>query len=443
MMSTHFDKNNLWPALEAGYGAMLSLVRGCILAAAILLLCSGMPSAQTAIPDPSHPSPQQVQDTAITRKYTREKILRRADINPEQPVPIEVQRAGRIDIVNRPAGNYTLPQDAKTAVIKGMATREFTSGGYVTENKENKPLKGVLMGDVYIGKAIGESKPLHFQILVDTLSPMNFNQDLQLYEGHLGILLLEDGEGKLVPKKLEDPVMLEISSGNQSVTDPSQLLIDHTNLPTMMVRITDKSETSPLPVLIRTPFRPEGLRVSVNKEPVITVETPPQKLEGLGVEALPVRISLSGQATSGPVVVFFVQNKGTVTPDTLTLRAGQTGSVTLRSKGLGNATLTARADGAREGSVIFRFVFPWMFILFSLIGGLLGALITTKKNQKDRTGRIILTGLITGFIVAVLYYVLGLELFRFELSKTLNEFAVLGVSFLGVLLWDKIKALLS
>jgi uncharacterized membrane protein YjjP (DUF1212 family) len=84
----------------------------------------------------------------------------------------------------------------------------------------------------------------------------------------------------------------------------------------------------------------------------------------------------------------------------------------------------------KSNDLNFRFAFPWFFLLASILGGLTGSLakyyITVKGKKSWK--KPVIGGILIGFIGAIAYYSLGVNLLGISMSAGLNEIAVLALS---------------
>ncbi len=65
------------------------------------------------------------------------------------------------------------------------------------------------------------------------------------------------------------------------------------------------------------------------------------------------------------------------------------------------------------------------------------------KQERGKIFPALLLGCLTGFIVALLYWGLGLNVLNLELDRIYNEFAVMGLAILGALYWQSVYSGLS
>jgi len=334
--------------------------------------------------------------------------------------------------------NFRLYPDTRSAVFaNGTATSNYESKGKTVTGSS---IKGLVLPELYVGRVVGNVDPVLFQIAIDTMKPLVYSGSNNKYTGQFEITLVEDSKDVLERMVLEEPVNIAISSGSGRMKIvPSVLQINHTNLPATIVRVVDSSANDPVPIFIKTDFKREGYLTSLKKEALLLIKTPSRSIQGLGVQAISITALLEGYAGDDSVYVTFAIEKGSLEPENMYITKDRPGKIILRSEGVGPVTLTASANGFLDDHKEFNYIFPWMFIIFSLAGGILGALVRYAMDKPKKGLFYALgLGLITGFVGAILYYVLGIELFTVSLSKSLNEFAVLGISFLVSLFWQQI-----
>lgn len=329
-----------------------------------------------------------------------------------------------------------------TVVQTEQNTKSYTSPD--TQDGPSQQLSGVLLPEKYITAGNSRNKPVIFNILVDTITPLKYDVTNKNYSGSLSIILLEDSADVSSQKKLKKSVQIEVTTGSGAVVNPSNIQIDHTNLPSTVIQITDNSMSNPLPVHIRTSSNPAGYRVHLNKEARLSIETPARSIQGLGIQTIPINISLQNYGGSDAVNVSVDVNKGSVSPNKIQLKKDSSSTVMLTSESIGEAILQVTANGISSDQKSYKFSFPWIFLLFVIIGSFLGAWVKhlTNKGKKNFV-RTIGLGVLTGFVFAILYYVLGIELFSIKSKFLINEFAVLGISFLGALFWGTIYDLIK
>jgi len=67
----------------------------------------------------------------------------------------------------------------------------------------------------------------------------------------------------------------------------------------------------------------------------------------------------------------------------------------------------------------------------------LGGAVKIFQSEEKKYLKSLIASVLIGLLVAILYYVLGLNLLDVKVSSTFNEFAVLGFSGLGALIGIK------
>jgi uncharacterized membrane protein YeaQ/YmgE (transglycosylase-associated protein family) len=128
--------------------------------------------------------------------------------------------------------------------------------------------------------------------------------------------------------------------------------------------------------------------------------------------------------------VSFSSQKGVVTPNSVYLSHNNPSTVYLRSDGLGSSILSATSSIADSNTLQFSYVFPWLFLLAAVIGGLTGSLAKyfLAGDEKGSAVKPIIGGILIGIIGAVAWYGLGVNLLGAKLSPALNALAVFALS---------------
>jgi hypothetical protein len=276
------------------------------------------------------------------------------------------------------------------------------------------------------------------RVLVDTFPVLAYNERENNYSGQFYVMLLEDSKDYLFTNELVSPIPFQFSSG-LAVFEPQQALIGHTNMPTTSIRITDNSAYNPVPVKIMTSFNPHGYITYLAKQALIRIETPPRSMQGFGVQAIPITISLQNYLQDDSVRVNLVSTLGSIKPDHIYVSRDKAAQALLQSEGTGSTTVRVSAASFLTEEARFTFVFPWMFILLTLVGGVIGAILKHLLNPEE--GKLplrIVQGFLAGFFVGILYYAVGLNVINFDFGRVYFEFAVLALAIIGALFWEKI-----
>ena len=326
----------------------------------------------------------------------------------------------------------------KLAVVEnGNKILPYQSKSIIAET--GKKLYGNVLPELYIAKANNNSnEPIIFQVLIDTIKPLIYNTDNKNYKGTFSITLLDDSEPSLTRKNLPTPVSFEISTGTNALLQPQTPSINHTNLPSTQIEITENSARNPVPIWIKTSFNPNGYKTFLTKENRLRIEPEYRKLQGMGVQTLPVNIFLQNNL-SDTIDISLTVNKGSINPNKIKLIPNEMGTAELTTEGIGQCKLTVSAIGFLSTEQIYEFVFPWLFVIWALLGSVIGSILKIKLIDKKKIVFLnFLFCILIGIGFSILYFVIGIDLFPLKLGRTLNEFFVFGISFLTALFWEKI-----
>ncbi len=233
--------------------------------------------------------------------------------------------------------------------------------------------------------------------------------------------------------ELTSAVRLRLT-GNADSMVPDNVGLHRTNSQLERVLVFARNAQDSLRLHIVPTFDPTGVSVWLPVEPALVFEQTPAPIQGLGVETATLVIGTRGVSPRDSVVVTVSANKGGLATNRLVLTSGG-GTVKLRSSGLGGAAMRASAPGFQTAETVVRFTWPTFFLLAALIGGAIGgvgaAYMATKRTSLRAMARYAARGLVLGFVVSVLYFGLGINLFGFGDIPFLNEIAVFALSILG------------
>jgi hypothetical protein len=169
--------------------------------------------------------------------------------------------------------------------------------------------------------------------------------------------------------------------------------------------------------------------------PYIRISADRSVIQGLGVEKTDVRVRLTGTRNPDKITVPLWSEKGILEPAEVVL-SGESPSarVTLISQGTGNVVVRPDVPGYVVTSTLVTFTWPWRFLFFAIVGAIGGTfirLLNKEKKKKPMTLPLV-AGTLTGLLVALAYFGLGLNLtmIAFDFSHA-TEIAVLVLSALG------------
>lgn len=362
---------------------------------------------------------------------------------------IQVFEGNRVREETRSLSGFRLKDGEDIAVVRDKAEmREVESKGAVIHEGREIKLQGVALPEIYMARVKSTAfTPAHgappteqalLRVLVDTFPVLAYNERDNNYVGQFYVMLLEDSKEHLYTNQLVSPIPFQFSS-QLAVFEPQQATIGHTNMPTTGIRITDNSPYNPVPVKIMTSFNPQGYITYLAKQALIRIETPPRSLQGFGVQAIPVTISLHNYLWDDSVRINLVSTLGSINPDHIYVTRDKAAQALLKSEGTGSTTVKASATGFLTEESRFTFVFPWMFILLTLVGGVIGAILKHLLHPEEgKLALRIVQGFLAGFLVGILYYVVGLNVINFDFGRVYYEFAVLALAIIGALFWEQI-----
>lgn len=277
------------------------------------------------------------------------------------------------------------------------------------------------------GASDDNSGNIIYQPVITSLKPLVYNHQSGIYTSTLNFLLLSQGEAS---GDISNPMPLELHSDFLDNIQPSSLSISHLNLPSTSVNISARDVRDSVQIRIVTEANSDGYETYLNVEPALNLFTERRRLQGLGIQEIPIQVNWKGSSSDESRTVNISSSKGSVTPNSVELSYNSPAIVYLRSEGLGNASLTATTSGTQSNTLQINYIFPWLFLLFSIAGGFLGG--TAKYfTLKEKPKSFLATtagSLSIGLLGALAYFVLGINLLSIEFSSTFNEFAVFGIS---------------
>jgi uncharacterized Tic20 family protein len=218
---------------------------------------------------------------------------------------------------------------------------------------------------------------------------------------------------------------------------PEEIAFDSTNGEARLLLLTEVSPLPPMQFEMYTYAQPDGVPIGVAIEPVLLFASRSRVLQGWGLESVPITVLLRGADSTERVSINFTADKGSLSPATLQLRGGEFATVRLRSRGTGEATVEVSSPRYSTQSMSMMYVFPWMFFISALLGGLLGSLVIwllrRTEESTTQTAKSIAGWSLFGLIAAVLYLTLGVNLIGIELDGVdyFNEILVFGIAALA------------
>lgn len=251
---------------------------------------------------------------------------------------------------------------------------------------------------------------------------------------------LEDSVRSKERRELSGGFRFQFGGDADSVA-PRELDVDHTNLPLRAVTILARDPPDSLLLRIITAADVRGTSVWIRARPALAIGLLPGTAQGLGLQRIPVTVSVLGTRRTTPIAVKLSTDRGSLDPDTVLVGSGMITTVSWRTDGLGDATIQAHATGADDGRGTVKFIFPFIFLIAAVLGGAAGAAL--KALQRSGSKRPIMAsvaiGMLGGVVAAVLYYAIGVSVLKVDVKVPFfNEAAVFSLAALAGLFGVKL-----
>jgi hypothetical protein len=256
-----------------------------------------------------------------------------------------------------------------------------------------------------------------------------FDPGRGVYEAVLSIGL-DDSLHPDETANLQSPIRMTVSAGVDTVL-PHDLVLDHTNLPFEPVRLVVSTPGDSVPLHLRPSFSKQGQVVWLRVyRPRLLVAVSPLKINGWGLETATITVGEPLNVGNWPIILN--TDRGTLDSTRISVSADRPAVISLRSMGLGVATIRAIHPQFRMGRAQVRFVFPLGFLIAAAIGGLIGAAISAIKGQNKASGQILvaLAAVLTGLVAAALYAV-GVNVTGFDIKVQFGETATFLIATLA------------
>jgi hypothetical protein len=288
-----------------------------------------------------------------------------------------------------------------------------------------------MLPELYYARVEGTDEQISYRILFIDAGPLRYNFETALFEGNVRFLPVEvtdPGKIKPVKKTLSVPEEIIVSFDPESIP----LSISEVNWPPREVSIKARDPRDSLEVRIITMSNPAGYYKSLSIEPAILISSVRTTIQGMGIQTLPLHITLKGVSKYTPVHVGIESSLGTLDSANLVLNGDKPGKVILRSESVGTIGVKVVNANYRSNALVIEAVFPWMFLLLAILGGLIGGLGKNLLGRRKIAFRSIVLGSIFGLIAAFAYWGLGIELIGFSIeTRGLNEAMVFGLGLIA------------
>ncbi len=355
-------------------------------------------------------------------------------IKRNSPVEVKTIEDGKVkETRTTPIKDLKLADGSKTVVpyqknIEIMDTASFRRAKLIPEfNGVREDIK--IIPELHIERKGTQTES--YSIAFTTVRPFRYDHVLKTFKATLGFFLSSpdtNSHGKEI-----EPVNLAVVSEAVNIITPDHLKIPHVFTPFSNVDLVANSVIDSAQVKVITISNPDGYKTYLKVEPALEIWTNKLSLQGYGIQTMPITVRFIGSSSTDSVSVNFSASAGSVSPGSMFVTYNKPSTIYLRSEGKGVAILSAASSNSKSNEITFTYTFPWSFLLFSIVGGLIGGLAKHyfASDKKNFPVKPIIGGILIGFMVAVAYYFLGINLIGLSLSAGFNEMAVLGLSALG------------
>lgn len=235
-----------------------------------------------------------------------------------------------------------------------------------------------------------------------------------------------------------DQAVQILVTGALGQISPQAVSVTHTNLPLVDVTLEDPAPQEPVQLLVRASFADEAFAIPVPvRRPGLLLRISPPSIQGFGVDTAIVSVRMEGVQDAAGRSVSLTSTQGRLDPaPAVTLDAQGLASSTLRSEGVGSATVTASANGVQPQIETIAYVWPVGFLVFSLLGGCAGAFIKRGTASGKKSGGWfgwLMVGALSGLVVTVAGAI-GISLLPWTPTATMSEALLFGVAAIGAFL---------
>ena len=295
--------------------------------------------------------------------------------------------------------------------------------------------------EVYYAREKNTNNQLSYQILYVDKEPLRLDFRQKSFRGLIRFYAIEPDyldAPQPMGKQLAAPE--EILVTFKDVRIP--LNIRQIDFPPLDVPIMYPNPQDSLEVKILTASKPEGYSATLPVEPAIIVFSNRKTIQGFGLQTIPIDVHLMGVTTYKPIAVNIMSSLGTIDSSHLVLTNNSPKEVILRSEGIGKIDVTVTGTNYPSSSLTVDAVFPWLFLILAILGGLLGGIGKQLAGKDKITLRLIVYSCIIGLLAAVAYWGLGIKLIQFAFEdRGYNESMVFAlgliVGYFGIAIKSK------
>ena len=346
-------------------------------------------------------------------------------IKTNSTVKVQTLEGQRIEAVkDAPANNIMIESDKKS-VIRYHDNITVLDKGNFNEAVLNAPKEEIkVIPELYVNPQSGQTEA--HRIIFTLRQPFTYTARVNKFIAKLEFLLVSESNDNNANIQ---PVKLEIKSNEVATIKPGFLEIKHLSLPSSSVELEAERLTDSVSINVFTASNTSGYSTFLKVNPRLDISSGSKVLQGLGVDETSITVRFIGSNSPDSALITFNPEKGKVTPNSKYIHFNKPATVMLRTGGTGDCKIVALGSSYESNELLIKFIFPWYFLLASILGGLAGSFIKPdQKSGKRFTAKKFLVGIITGLVGAAAYYFLGINLLGLNLQGPFTEIAVFVVS---------------
>jgi hypothetical protein len=354
------------------------------------------PAINPAAATVNQAEPPQVSTTAATREYSRSVRQVQKDqisagqlhavVNDNSSVVVSSDNAELHAARNRVFYNFVR---AKPEVVAIPESLQIAGGAGETAT--------VLRQELTVPGTNGDA--VRVQAFVRNGTGLSYVGARNRFEGRFQVALgYADGSPQ---SPLDREVSIAVTAPGAESLDPEEMQLKDVDV-WHSFGVAVRSPADDYQIVVSAGAKDAGNSVKVPiQRPKVNLAPSVSRITGFGLGTFDLSVSANGIADpAGTVITFQSDGAAFEGGNTIRLDANGTGTLKLRSTSSGIATISAMSpfDGS---SVKVEFLQPWLMLLLAAAGGIIGAVVTGKRNRWLR-------GALIGIALAVLYYV-GLD----------------------------------
>jgi hypothetical protein len=265
------------------------------------------------------------------------------------------------------------------------------------------------------------------------VEPMRWRPDQEAFRGSF-FFALEDTVRPAESRPVEPAIPFELLG--EARVAPAQVRLGHTNLPLQRVDVVARDAVDSVRVHVVPGSALAGRDLWIPVQPSLSVTIEPRRIQGWGIQTGKVVARVVGTSRVEPLAASATAARSTMDGTGFQIDGSGTGEIGFRTAGVGPDTFDVFVAGIGRVTATADVVFPWMFLLAALLGGVFGGVgaAAQGRNDRDRVRWLehALKGAFAGLLAAVAWYALGISLLRMDVGvERFNELAVFGLAALA------------